>query len=71
MKNIQVKVGERVVVNSLKDATVYRIAELSDQNKFAVRLEYEAGAGRAACGGWIDKSLLRQPTAEQLKNAGI
>jgi hypothetical protein len=55
MKKEQVKVGMKVVVNDLPDATVYTVAEVEG---FNAKLTYECGE-QTLSGGWLDVSCLK------------
>lgn len=64
MKN-QFQVGDLVVVAKLPDAQVYRITQIEG---FNVELEYEIKGHAPLSGGWIDISVLKEPTKAQLAN---
>lgn len=62
MKNC--KVGDKVVVNELLDTQIYVVASIEGHT---CKLEYLQGDGRMINGGYMDVSVLRKPTAKQLK----
>ena len=64
MNKKQVKVGMKVVVNDLPDATIYNIEELDG---FVARLSYMVGDKKVS-GGCIDISCLQKPKANQKGN---
>lgn len=64
MKKSDVKINMAVVVNSQADARVYKVKRLGN---FRVGLSYIDCCGVEVWGGESDTSLLRKPTAKQLK----
>lgn len=67
MKKDQVKISRQYVVNSEKNAIVYRVRKLVG---FIAHLVYEDGSGQSVSGGRVDVDVLMKPTASQLKNWG-
>jgi hypothetical protein len=64
--SFEVTVGTLVVVNDLADGVVYQVERIEDN---VCTLRYKSG-DQMVSGGTMWKSMCKQPSPQQLKNAG-